>query len=115
MQMKKQLGQAMLAVLITFNLKWIVRGSARRRGNMNKLKVYGGSAIIGRKYERVIIAATSKKEVAKIVGTTLYTIRTYWSVTGNESEIDAATSNPGVVMYLHHQGKYIRPILKEDK
>ncbi len=81
---------------------------------MSKLKVYGGSVIIGRKQARAIIATTSKKEVAKIVGVTLYKIRTYWAATENKSEIDVATSNPGV-MYIHHQGKYIRPKTESQK
>lgn len=74
---------------------------------MSKLKVYGGDVIIGHTQVRAIVATTSKEKVAEIVGITLYEIKTYWSDTRNESEVEVAMSNPGV-MYIHHEERYIR-------
>lgn len=62
------------------------------------MKVYGWMGMShGRQYRR-IVAARSWVEAASLSSETLYTMRTYGSITGNEREIKAATARPGVVL-----------------
>jgi hypothetical protein len=63
---------------------------------MAKLKVFGGS-YLGR--GRMIVAARSIKRVAELTGLTRCYIRTYWSPTGNQEQIDLACKFPEVVFY----------------
>jgi hypothetical protein len=64
------------------------------------LKVYGGIYRDGMFEHRVIIAASSIKEVAKATGHPPCWVKTQWFVTGNPSEIDAATKQPGVPLVV---------------
>ena len=61
---------------------------------MNKFKVYG-IGWMGR-YRR-IVAASSQKEAAQLIGTTLHHFREYASITGNKEEVELAMSEPGTV------------------
>lgn len=66
---------------------------------MAKLKVYGGLVFNGkRKQVRTIVATTSQKNAAALVGCTVSEIRNYWSETGNDMEIATALALPGVVL-----------------
>lgn len=59
-----------------------------------KLKVYG----IGWMGKcRRIVATTSKKKAAELIGTTFYHFNEYGSETGNEEEVKLAMSKPGTV------------------
>lgn len=66
-----------------------------------KLKVYEGLTfhkIRGKMRQvRTIVATTSQKRASRLTGESLYTIRNYWAVTGNENEIAVATPHPGIV------------------
>ena len=62
---------------------------------MKTLKVYGGLRFNkAGKQERVICAVNSQREVAKLTGESLYYIRDYWAITGNDEEIKQALANP---------------------
>ena len=59
-----------------------------------KLKVYG-IGWMGR--HRRIVATTSKKKAAELIGTSLYHFNEYGCETGNEEEIKLAMSKPETV------------------
>lgn len=59
-----------------------------------KLKVYG-VGWMGR--HRRIVATTSKKKAAELIGTSLYHFNEYGCETGNEEEIKMAMSKPETV------------------
>ena len=59
-----------------------------------KLKVWG-VGWMGR--SRRIVAATSKKRAAELVGTSLYHFNEYASETANRTEFELAMSKPGTV------------------
>lgn len=63
---------------------------------MRKLKVYGGliSQSDGKQH-RMVIAVSSKAELARILGVGMYIINNWWSETGNKKEIEEALKNPG--------------------
>ena len=67
---------------------------------MAKLKVYGGLVHMsgGRGQLRTIVATTSQKKAAELVGCTVSEIRNWWDTTGNEKELAAALAQPGVVL-----------------
>lgn len=48
---------------------------------------------------RTIVAASSQKEAAKLVGLSLYEFRNYWSETGNAFETEVAKSRPGILFH----------------
>lgn len=60
-----------------------------------KLTVWGCSIGIYRK----IVATRTKKEAAEALSMSLYLFNQYASDTGNQTEIDLATSEPGQVFY----------------
>lgn len=64
-----------------------------------KLKVYGGNIFVRGVQRRAIVAASSQKEVARIIGCPLYEIREWWCETGNNRELDVALAEPGVVFH----------------
>jgi len=68
---------------------------------MRKLKVYGGNGICNSKQTRAVVAACSMKEVAAIVGESLYYISNWWCETGNEFEVKLAMNQPHLVFYLN--------------
>lgn len=70
---------------------------------MRKMKVYGGSMIKSGRENRVVIAATSWKRVAEIVGLPLGYLRNYWAVTGNDGEIAAAMAQPETMVVIPTQ------------
>lgn len=65
---------------------------------MARLKVWGGLVMRpgSQRQVRVVIAATSQKEAARLVCVKLHELRRYWSETGNPGQIKAAMSMPGV-------------------
>ena len=58
------------------------------------MKTYGVE-LYGR--ERYIVTTTSKAQAAKLIGTTVYNMTQFGSVTGNEEECRITTDRPGVV------------------
>lgn len=65
-----------------------------------KIKVYAGLVYkTGRRRQtRVLVATTSQKRVAEIVGVSLAHVRNFWSVTGNSDEIEAAMAAPETIV-----------------
>ena len=68
---------------------------------MKKLKVYGGMTMRDGRKVRVVVAATSWAKAAEATGEKLHYVREYWSVTGNDAEIQAAMDAPGTPVFLH--------------
>ena len=65
---------------------------------MAKLKVYGGlMARRGKIQVRTIIATTSKKRAAELLGVSIATLNGYWCVTGNPIETTLAMANPEII------------------
>lgn len=67
---------------------------------MSKLKVFGGISYWGAGLAgqlRTVVAATSQKEAAGLVGIPLSQFREWWHETGNSVEISVAMSKPGAV------------------
>lgn len=67
---------------------------------MAKLKVYGGLVHMrgGRGQVRTIVATTSQKKAAELVGCTISEIRDWWETTENDKELATALAQPGVVL-----------------
>jgi hypothetical protein len=64
---------------------------------MRALKVFGGQMHApGLAQVRTIVAASSKKQAAELLGVSLSEVSSWWSVTGNPAELFALTQ-PGVV------------------
>lgn len=61
------------------------------------MKVFGGIIFRNGKQVRAIVATTSQKRAAELVGVSLSELRDYWSVTGNDIEMQTACSEPGRV------------------
>ena len=61
-------------------------------------KVYGGADVRNGKSIRLIVAAKSQVEAAKMVRCSLSSFRSYWCETGNEEEKRWALANPGIVL-----------------
>lgn len=70
---------------------------------MAKLKVYGGYTFKDGKQVRCVVAATSQKKAADAAGESISHVRNYWSVTGNQDEIDAAMSTPGIPVFRERE------------
>lgn len=66
---------------------------------MKKFRVYGGLVFRGGKQPRVIVAAHSWAEAARLTGLTPSHIKGHWAITGNEHEVGAAMARPGVPLY----------------
>ena len=64
-----------------------------------RLKVFSGCLMHHGKQLNTIVATHTQKEAAKLLGISLYELRNYWSETGNDIEINVATSKPGVVFW----------------
>jgi hypothetical protein len=64
---------------------------------MGKLKVYGGNEMVAGRQMRVIVAAHSMNEVARLLDATVYQVRNYWAETGNKCERETALAEPGTV------------------
>lgn len=64
-----------------------------------ELKVFSGLMHgRGRVQVRTIVAATSQKHAAELLGIGLSELRGWWSCTGNETELAAALACPGTVL-----------------
>ena len=61
------------------------------------MKVFSGDGFFCGKQLRMIVATSSQKKAAALVGTTLSDIRDYWSLTGNEIACETALASPEVV------------------
>lgn len=61
-----------------------------------KLKVYGGRPMNPTTYkqERCVVAVYSQRELAQILGCSLYGISGWWCITGNKEEIEMALAKP---------------------
>jgi hypothetical protein len=64
---------------------------------MKKLKVFGGLTVVKGKQVRTIVATTSKKKAAELVGESIHQINTWWEETGNATEVAVATAKPDTV------------------
>jgi hypothetical protein len=62
------------------------------------MKVFGGLTFNNGKQVRTIVATTSKKKAAALVGESLYHFNSYWCETGNEAELLAALASPDTVL-----------------
>jgi hypothetical protein len=62
-----------------------------------KLKVFGGLTCENGKQVRTIVAATSKKKAAELVGVSLYGFSDFWCETGNDTELETALASPMTV------------------
>lgn len=62
-----------------------------------KLKVFAGLTFEKGKQLRTIVAASSQKQAAALVGESLSSFRTWWTDTGNDIECQTALSKPGTV------------------
>ncbi|MGE8063800.1 hypothetical protein [Pseudomonas sp. NPDC089569] len=75
------------------------------------LKVFGGLTMVKGKQVRTIVAASSQKKAAELVGVSLSYLRGYWSETGNAVELKTALSQPGVVFTaLPENDKQFAPV-----
>ncbi len=64
-----------------------------------KLKVFGGMHFREGRCVRAVIAATSQKKAARIIGVSMYGFRGYWTETGNKDEIALALQYPNTVVW----------------
>lgn len=62
-----------------------------------KLKVFGGLTRENGKYVRTIVATTTQKRASELVELSINELRTYWSITGNETELAVALAKPETV------------------
>lgn len=70
------------------------------------MKIYGMNW--GGTY-RVIVATTSWKAAAAIVGMSVDSARTYGSITQNDEELKIATSRPGTAFWKSYRAKTTDP------
>ena len=64
-----------------------------------ELKVYGGLMYgRGQVQVRTIVAASSQKQAAELLGIGLSKLRGCWGCTGDETELAAALACPGTVL-----------------
>ncbi len=74
-----------------------------------KLKVYGGHLFggkFGHRGSRVIVAAHSWIEVARLVDTPLGHLKNYWTMTGNPRELEVALGKPMAVFFVSDDEAY---------
>lgn len=72
-----------------------------------ELKVYGAMMQVRavRRQCRVIVAAHSFAEAARLLGTTASFLKAYGAETGNAVELETALAKPGAVFYnIHNMG-----------
>ena len=79
----------------------------------NIMKVFGGLTFQDGKQVRTIVATTSKKKGAELVGISLHHFRDYWGETGNKDELEAALPNPEIVLVSSSiQCKDFKPLIR---
>lgn len=61
-------------------------------------KVFGGLKPVQGKQLRTIVAASSQKQAAELLGVSVSYLRDYFVVTGTPAEVAAALAAPGVVL-----------------
>lgn len=64
------------------------------------LKVYGGTTFYNGQQVCAIVAAHSRWKVAELTGESLYHIKGWWSLTGNQRNIELALAKPLEVIYF---------------
>lgn len=74
------------------------------------LKVFGGLTLVEGRQVRTIVAASSQKEAAELLGITVRHLRDYWPQTGNALEVETALAQPGVVFNaVDNKGREFKP------
>lgn len=64
------------------------------------MKVYGGEFFLRNPHKQVRgIMAGTQRQVAEAIGGSVGYVRAYWTQTGNEIEVAAATGKPGVLLW----------------
>ena len=80
-----------------------------------KLKVFVGNIYLYKVGQvEAIVAAKSINSAAKLIGTSSYQIKEYFSVTGNKEQIKIATSAPGKI-FVRNAGKHGNEFVQMDK
>jgi hypothetical protein len=79
------------------------------------MKVYGGNVNTANGQKRGIFAG-SKRALAEVMGGRgiVPYLRNYWCETGNKIEIEAATSQPGVLLVVDNDKKMKSNVTKDD-
>jgi hypothetical protein len=62
------------------------------------LKVFGGLKMVGGQPVRTIVAASSQKRAAELLGVSVSFLRDYYPVTSKATELKAALALPEVVL-----------------
>lgn len=77
------------------------------------MKVFSGLKFAKGKQRRTVVAAPSRKAAAELLGLSVGHMKDYWTVTGNQLEIETAMAQPGVVfMSSGPQCKEFKPVSK---
>ena len=80
------------------------------------LRVYGGWAInTAGKQERVVIAVHNQKEITNILRISLSHINKFWSITGNEKEVELALQNPLTPIWTGALTPMMRNVKTEER
>ncbi len=62
------------------------------------LKVFGGLKQVRDKQLRTIVAASSQKQAAELLGISVSFLKDFFPVTGTPAEVAAALAAPGIVL-----------------
>lgn len=77
-------------------------------------KVWGGLTFQripdGHRQVRTVVAASSQKEAAALVGVSMYEFRHYWCETRNDVEVRAALSAVGTVFVATTDRRFYEPV-----
>lgn len=82
------------------------------REKLKQLKVYGSTLFVsrlpkehvggnGNTQQRVVVATTTWKRAAELLGQTLGTLKNYASITGNDAEVAHCLSHPEKPFYVY--------------
>jgi len=66
---------------------------------VRELTVYGGLVYRRGIQERAVIAVHTRKELAKVLGVSLYHAQAWWGKTGNKRELKLALAKPLKIIY----------------
>jgi len=80
-----------------------------------KLKVFGSITAINGKRCRTIVAATTQKEAAELIGISSYEFHTYWCETGNEQELKVALAKPNTVFYTDTEHSFSKDRVYKER
>lgn len=70
------------------------------------MKVYGTTLYSSGGQHRAVVAARSKAEAARAFNITPHQARGWCEITGNAREVEAATSEPGIVFWRPLNARY---------